>query len=374
MFFVACALFSLLFSQVIFSEPLGIVAKKICDAAGKLKNKQIAVLPFPYHDGGTSSDSTIISEKLITKIVGKNKFQVVERSLLEKVIGELKLQNSGMISQESAKKIGNILGVEAILTGTLIDLGEGSIEINARLIHTETGLVLAAANDQIQRTWEKESVRPAEPVPDQEVKEKMSVFFNSREWKDPRFEGSEGGSSRSQPAPAAGTAVLSNADETANSALGGDEKILDGPAELMKALQVREGEKESEEYLQILKVWEDSKRQGPEQGAKNFAHLKEQFEANPRFASLAQLYLAENKFKYGRFQEALTQARQAAKSVDSPRLKAQAMYVMARSQEELGRFGIAAGLYREILQNHPYEARLIRAAGYRMRAHARRRP
>ena len=65
--------------------------------------------------------------------------EVIERSLLEKVLRELNLQSTGAVDEASAKEIGKILGVEAIVSGTLIDLGAKEVEVNARLIITQTG-------------------------------------------------------------------------------------------------------------------------------------------------------------------------------------------------------------------------------------------
>ncbi len=329
-FFIVCACFSLLFSQVIFSESLDTIARKICGAADKMKHAQIAVLPFPYHDGTEGPDSTIIAEKLVTKIVLRKKLQVVERALIEKVLAELKLQHSGAIDQETAKKIGNVLGVEALLTGTLIDLGDGHIEINARLINVESGLVLAAADEEIQRNWQEDLKSPKPADTAQNVQEKMSAFFHPREWKDPRFY-SEDGTPRAGAAAGSDALVLSNAQDIPAESPA-EEKIVEAPRE-----------------------WDPSNQ-------------------DPRYAAWSRLHLAEAYFKQGRFQEAFREAKQSMKMTDLPRVRAQATYLMARSQEEMGKFGIAAGFYRDILQNHPYESRLIRQSGHRMRIHARKRP
>src|SRR3989338_3388470 len=130
----------------LFADALQKIAKKISRGSASLQNKKVAVLPFPYHDGRESKGSTIVSERLITKLVGQKKLEVIERALMEKVLKELKLQASGAIDEQSAKQIGKVLGVEAIVSGTLIDLGEKEVEINARLIKTETGQIVVAAS------------------------------------------------------------------------------------------------------------------------------------------------------------------------------------------------------------------------------------
>lgn len=73
------------------------------------------------------------------------KFDVIERQLLSKLLEENKLTLSGLIDETTAKQIGKILGVDAICSGTITDLGN-TVKINARLISTETGALFAVAS------------------------------------------------------------------------------------------------------------------------------------------------------------------------------------------------------------------------------------
>jgi len=135
------------------ADPLEKIAKKLSSGAAELQNKKVAVFPFPYHDGRETEGSTIISERLITKLVEQKKLQVVERSLLDKVLKELKLEASGAIDEQSAKQIGKVLGLDGIVSGTLIDLGGKEVEVNARLIKVETGEIIVAASGNVERLW-----------------------------------------------------------------------------------------------------------------------------------------------------------------------------------------------------------------------------
>ncbi len=145
------------------------IAKTLAKGAKELKNKKIAVLAFPYHDGSTSSGSTEISERLTTRLVGKNGIVVIERSLLDKVFNEMNLEKSGVVDPDTTKQIGKVLGVEAIVTGTLIDLSQDKTEVNARLIKTETGEVLTACTVEVERNW-KDSPRSSAATANQPAK------------------------------------------------------------------------------------------------------------------------------------------------------------------------------------------------------------
>ncbi len=140
------------------------LAEKISCGHKYLSNKKVAVLPFSYTDRSVSDDGVVVSERLLTRIINLRELEVVERGLLDKVLSELKLQRSGIIDENSIKGLGKILGVEAVVTGTLTRRVDGRIEINARMIKTETGSVIAAAAEVVPDDWAA-SVARAQPSP-----------------------------------------------------------------------------------------------------------------------------------------------------------------------------------------------------------------
>lgn len=202
-FFFLAGNFLIFSCSNLFADALQKIAKKISSVSKNLKNKKVAVLPLPYHDGRESKGSTIVSERLITKIVEQKKLEVIERSLLEKVFKELKLQTSGGIDEESAKQIGKVLGVEAIVSGTLIDLGEEEVEINARLIQAETGKILVASSGKVDRFWKDE-----EPKQQESAKSQNKTSQNLAQTNPPQT--TTENLAVNQPEPTGPTIVLSN--------------------------------------------------------------------------------------------------------------------------------------------------------------------
>ena len=159
---VLCSLFIL--SGWVHASSLNSVAKRIAKGARKLPNRRIAVLPFVYPDGGISSGSSIVAERLTTLLVDRG-VSVVERSLLDRVLGEMKLETTGMTDAASAQKLGKMLNADAVVTGSLDDLSDQETELNARLVRTETGEVLAASTITIDRTWKDAPQKPIPPAP-----------------------------------------------------------------------------------------------------------------------------------------------------------------------------------------------------------------
>lgn len=85
----------------------------------------------------------IVAEWLITALVNTGRFEVVERAQLQKIFREQQLGMTGMINQETVAKVGELLGVKVIITGSVIQIGN-TYDVNARLISVEDGSILKA--------------------------------------------------------------------------------------------------------------------------------------------------------------------------------------------------------------------------------------
>jgi TolB-like protein len=116
-----------------------------------VQNKtKIAVIEFSDLEGNRINLGKYTSEELTTKLFQSRKFNVIERSMMEKVYKEQQLSISGIIDEKSARQLGKILGVDAICSGTITDLGK-TVKINARLISTETGSLFSVASVEIEK-------------------------------------------------------------------------------------------------------------------------------------------------------------------------------------------------------------------------------
>lgn len=147
------------------AQPMDKLAGKLADGLKDKTSIKLAVLEFPYAGGQASEGPVVVQERLTTALAQNKKITLIERSLLKKVLGELNLQSSGAVDDETAKKLGKMLGADAVVLGTLNDLKEGRTEINARVVETETGRILSAASGDIEKTW-KDAVTPVKPPQD----------------------------------------------------------------------------------------------------------------------------------------------------------------------------------------------------------------
>ncbi|HVL66277.1 MAG TPA: FlgO family outer membrane protein [Vicinamibacterales bacterium] len=136
------------FAQKILSEGIRELATQIAASAAKEQKKRIAVVTFRELDGRTTVLGAFLAEELVTNLFSSGGLQIVERSMLDKVMGELKLGGSGAIDPETAKHVGKLTGVDALVTGSITDL-QSYVAINCRMIDVQTGAVFAAAQTRI---------------------------------------------------------------------------------------------------------------------------------------------------------------------------------------------------------------------------------
>lgn len=117
--------------------------------------------------GGAASDI------LVTELVKSEKFIVVERSKMDKIMQEQKLQTQGLTDPQTAAKIGQIMGLEAIVVGTVSQFGvkkEGSdyllaqskqqvadVTVDIRVIDVQSGQVILADSGKGQAKSKKGS-------------------------------------------------------------------------------------------------------------------------------------------------------------------------------------------------------------------------
>ena len=145
--------------RIIFEpDALAPLAKKLKDAVAAKPDfistpAEVAIARFAGI--GISDPAAVedVLEDLSTALVKTGVFQLVERSRLDDVLRELRIQNSGLVDSSTAKKLGRLVGAKAVLVGSISDRKDCYV-INARLINTETGIVGIAESIVIDKAPE----------------------------------------------------------------------------------------------------------------------------------------------------------------------------------------------------------------------------
>jgi curli biogenesis system outer membrane secretion channel CsgG len=96
------------------------------------QKKRVAILNFDYGTVqsavagifGTNVDvGKGISDLLVQKLVQDGKYSVIERNALDKVLAEQNFSNSDRADSTTAAKIGRVLGVDAVIIGSITQFG-----------------------------------------------------------------------------------------------------------------------------------------------------------------------------------------------------------------------------------------------------------
>lgn len=105
-----------------------------------VKIYKVAVLPFE-NTTADYLDTSSLAEMLQAELVGKTAFIIVERDKMDKVLDEQYLALSGMISEDRATEIGEMMGAENIISGT-VSFWEDKYVLTVKNIRVGTGEVI----------------------------------------------------------------------------------------------------------------------------------------------------------------------------------------------------------------------------------------
>jgi curli biogenesis system outer membrane secretion channel CsgG len=165
----------------------------VLSTASAQNKPRVAVMNFDYATVRDASAALFgtdldvgkgISDLLVEKLVNGGTFSVIERKALDTIINEQNMSNSDRFDSSSAAKLGRLLGVDAIITGSITQFGRDDkstnvgggavggvtrrfgiggvgrkqskavVAITARIINTDTAEILSVAtgNGESQRS------------------------------------------------------------------------------------------------------------------------------------------------------------------------------------------------------------------------------
>jgi curli biogenesis system outer membrane secretion channel CsgG len=103
------------------------------------RKKRIAIFDFDYATVQTASSAMFgtnvdvgrgISDLLVRNLVKDGTYSIIERQAMSKILGEQNFSNSDRANPNSAAKIGKILGVDAIVVGSITQFGNDNKNTN----------------------------------------------------------------------------------------------------------------------------------------------------------------------------------------------------------------------------------------------------
>jgi curli biogenesis system outer membrane secretion channel CsgG len=165
-----------------FSLVVGLLCGLV-PAGSAQQKKRVAVLNFDYGTVQTAVSSVFgtnvdvgkgISDLLVQQLVTDGKYSLIERNAIDKILNEQNFANSDRVDPTTAAKIGKVLGVDAVIMGSITQFGRDDqnktygggavggvtrkfgiggvqkreakavVAVTARMVDTTTGEILAA--------------------------------------------------------------------------------------------------------------------------------------------------------------------------------------------------------------------------------------
>ncbi|MBN1383922.1 MAG: hypothetical protein JW983_03445 [Elusimicrobia bacterium] len=106
------------------------------------EREKIAVMDIRAYDIDKKI-AVMVNEFIRNDLFELGNFELVERSQIELVLKEQKLQMSGILSNKKAVKVGEVVGAKKIVIGTLSRLGEKYFLV-LRIVDVENSVILAS--------------------------------------------------------------------------------------------------------------------------------------------------------------------------------------------------------------------------------------
>ncbi len=124
-------------------SPMEKIAETLSKNSSRNPPLQLIVLSFTLTNGKPHKLGRVIAEKVTTELVKKGNLKIFDRLMFEKILQDNQITLNGAIDISLAKKIGEILKLDAIVMGTISHSGQG-VDINCRIIDSRTGMIISA--------------------------------------------------------------------------------------------------------------------------------------------------------------------------------------------------------------------------------------
>lgn len=139
-------------SIAVFAQDLRPTASTLAAKIAAANRKKVAVTDFTDLQGNATQLGRFIAEELsIALSEDAKQFEVIDRTSIRVILQENKLASEGLIDPASARKLGQIAGVDTIVSGTITPLGD-SVHVGLKALDTESAKVIAGLTIEIPRT------------------------------------------------------------------------------------------------------------------------------------------------------------------------------------------------------------------------------
>ena len=119
------------------------------------RKKRVAIFDFDYATVQTASAAAFgtnvdvgkgISDLLVRHLVQDGTYSVIERKAMDKILAEQNFSNSDRADANSAAKIGRLLGVDAIIVGSITQFGNDNSSTSREMSRASVAGASSVAN------------------------------------------------------------------------------------------------------------------------------------------------------------------------------------------------------------------------------------
>ncbi len=135
-----------------FAQDLRPAANALVEKIAASGRKKVVVVDFTDLQGNVTQLGRYIAEELSIALAEDAKqFEVIDRTSIRVILQEHKLASEGIIDPETARKLGQIAGVDVLVSGTITPLGD-SVHVGLKALDAESAQVIVGLTIEIPRT------------------------------------------------------------------------------------------------------------------------------------------------------------------------------------------------------------------------------
>jgi TolB-like protein len=137
-------------------------------ATGQAQDTRPGIAVLEFHNAGSYGQDKEnfdalqkgIAGMLISELAVNPSARVVERDRVRQIIDELKLADSGLVSAQTAARVGKLVQARYVVTGQFIDF-YGDFRLDLRLVNVETSEIVKTHKEQMRRDHLFDIIRSA---------------------------------------------------------------------------------------------------------------------------------------------------------------------------------------------------------------------
>jgi hypothetical protein len=135
-----------------YQQQMQTAAETIGGAMTKTGKKSVAVVDFTDLQGNATELGRFFAEQLSVALsTSGGTYETIDRNHLRAILQEHKLSTTGLIDQQTARKVGQMAGAECLVSGSITPFSE-SVNLSIKLLDTNTAKILGGLTVEIPRT------------------------------------------------------------------------------------------------------------------------------------------------------------------------------------------------------------------------------